>query len=124
MKEKTETETSSKAFDVKKETKAKEVVKNQEVEKEVVKEVKKDLAPVATQEKKEKSISEMTDAEIEEYVAKRKAALNSFTIKNEDVPMCKLIRASVVPTPQLNQQEVLRSVMYRQNKLERSMKKG
>jgi len=124
MKEKTETETSSKAFDVKKETKAKEVVKNQEVEKEVVKEVKKDLAPVVTQEKKEKSISEMTDAEIEEYVAKRKAALNSFTIKNEDVPMCKLIRASVVPTPQLNQQEVLRSVMYRQNKLERSMKKG
>ena len=124
MKEKTETETSSKAFDVKKETKAKEVVKNQEVEKEVVKEVKKDLAPVATQEKKEKPISEMTDAEIEEYVAKRKAALNSFTIKNEDVPMCKLIRASVVPTPQLNQQEVLRSVMYRQNKLERSMKKG
>lgn len=124
MKEKTETETSSKTFDVKKETKAKEVVKNQEVEKEVVKEVKKDLAPVATQEKKEKSISEMTDAEIEEYVAKRKAALNSFTIKNEDVPMCKLIRASVVPTPQLNQQEVLRSVMYRQNKLERSMKKG
>ena len=120
MKEKTETETSSKTFDVKKETKAKEVVKNQEVEKEV----KKDLAPVATQEKKEKSISEMTDAEIEEYVAKRKAALNSFTIKNEDVPMCKLIRASVVPTPQLNQQEVLRSVMYRQNKLERSMKKG
>ena len=90
----------------------------------VVKEVKKDLAPVVTQEKKEKSISEMTDAEIEEYVAKRKAALNSFTIKNEDVPMCKLIRASVVPTPQLNQQEVLRSVMYRQNKLERSMKKG
>lgn len=124
MKEKTETETSSKAFDVKKETKAKEVVKNQEVEKEVVKEVKKDLAPVVTQEKKEKSISEMTDAEIEEYVAKRKAALNSFTIKNEDVPMCKLIRASVVPTPQLNQQEVLRSVMYRQNKLERSIKKG
>lgn len=124
MKEKTETETSSKTFDVKKETKAKEVIKNQEVEKEVVKEVKKDLAPVATQEKKEKSISEMTDAEIEEYVAKRKAALNSFTIKNEDVPMCKLIRASVVPTPQLNQQEVLRSVMYRQNKLERSMKKG
>jgi hypothetical protein len=124
MKEKTETETSSKTFDVKKETKAKEVVKNQEVEKEVVKEVKKDLAPVVTQEKKEKSISEMTDAEIEEYVAKRKAALNSFTIKNEDVPMCKLIRASVVPTPQLNQQEVLRSVMYRQNKLERSMKKG
>jgi hypothetical protein len=124
MKEKTETETSSKTFDVKKETKAKEVVKNQEVEKEVVKEVKKDLAPVITQEKKEKSISEMTDAEIEEYVAKRKAALNSFTIKNEDVPMCKLIRASVVPTPQLNQQEVLRSVMYRQNKLERSMKKG
>jgi hypothetical protein len=124
MKEKTETETSSKTFDVKKETKAKEVVKNQEVEKEVVKEVKKDLAPVATQEKKEKPISEMTDAEIEEYVAKRKAALNSFTIKNEDVPMCKLIRASVVPTPQLNQQEVLRSVMYRQNKLERSMKKG
>lgn len=124
MKEKTETETSSKTFDVKKETKAKEVIKNQEVEKEVVKEVKKDLAPVVTQEKKEKSISEMTDAEIEEYVAKRKAALNSFTIKNEDVPMCKLIRASVVPTPQLNQQEVLRSVMYRQNKLERSMKKG
>ena len=124
MKEKTETETSSKTFDVKKETKAKEVVKNQEVEKEVVKEVKKDLAPVVTQEKKDKPISEMTDAEIEEYVAKRKAALNSFTIKNEDVPMCKLIRASVVPTPQLNQQEVLRSVMYRQNKLERSMKKG
>ena len=86
--------------------------------------MKKDLAPVVTQEKKDKPISEMTDAEIEEYVAKRKAALNSFTIKNEDVPMCKLIRASVVPTPQLNQQEVLRSVMYRQNKLERSMKKG
>lgn len=88
---------------------------------EVKKEAKKDIAPAEVAKPQEKPISEMTDAEIEAYMQKRKAEKDSFTIKNENVPMCKLIRASVVPTPKLNEQEIMRSMMYRQNKLERTL---
>lgn len=88
---------------------------------EVKKEAKKDIAPAEVAKPQEKPISEMTDAEIEAYMQKRKAEKDSFTIKNENVPMCKLIRASVVPSPNLNEQEIMRSMMYRQNKLERTL---
>lgn len=110
MKEKTDTKASfnSDTFDSKKET-----VKQ--------KEVKKDIAPVEEAKPQEKPISEMTDAEIEAYMKKRKAEKDSFTIVNEDIPMCKLIRASVVPAPKLNEQEIMRSMMLRQNKLERTL---
>ena len=113
MKEKTDTKASfnSDTFDSKKET-----VKQ--------KEVKKDIAPVEEAKPQEKPISEMTDAEIEAYMKKRKAEKDAFTIKNEDVPMCKLIRASVAPTPSINKDELIRTMIFRQNKLERDMKKG
>ena len=111
MKEKTDTKTSFNP----------EIVKAKSDSKK--EDVKKDVAPAEVAKPKEKPISEMTDAEIEEYMKQRKAYKDSFTIVNEDIPMCKLVRASSVPAPQLNQQEVLRSVMYRQNKIERQINK-
>lgn len=110
-------------------------VKETAVKKEAVPEVKntasdnssvKASAPVTSSKptvKAEKSIDEMTDAEIEAYMKKRKAEKDSFTIVNEDIPMHKLIRASVPPPPALNKEEMLRTVIFRQNKLERDMKK-
>ena len=125
MKEKTETEnTSFTTFENKKKTEVKKDVVKEEKQ-EVAKEVKKAEVPEVTK-PKEKTIDEMSNAEIEAYLKKRKAEANSFKIVNEDVPMCKLIQGSVAPTPNVNAGEFMRNANYIQNRLlqELDKKKG
>ena len=119
---KTKTETS-----ISMNTKAKETdeVKS-EVKQEVKETVKKEIVPEATVKasapvKKEKSIDDMTDEEIEAYMKKRKAEKDSFTIVNENVPMNKLINASVPPAPQIDKDELIRNLQMRQTFLEKKL---
>ena len=116
-------------------TKAKEKDEEKQETKETKETVKKEIVSdvknissmpkesASSVKKEEKSIDKMTDAEIEAYLKKRKAEKASFTIVNEDVPMHKLIRASVPPQTDMNKEEILRTVMFRQNKLERDIRK-
>ena len=126
MKEKTETEnTSFNAFDTKKKTEVKP-----EVKKEAVKEVKQEIKEAVKESVPEKKveakvevkkvvqdINEMTDAEIEEYLKKRKAERGSFKITSTKVPMNKLVQASVAPAPQMNPNTFMKNAMYMQNRL-------
>ena len=120
---KTKTETS-----ISMNTKAKEATEvKDEVKQEVKDTAKKAVVPevtavkAAAPVKKEKSIDDMTDEEIEAYMKKRRAEKDSFTIVNEDVPMNKLINASVPPAPQINKDELIRNLQMRQNFLEKKL---
>jgi len=106
-------------------TKVKETSEVKEELKQEVKETAKKAdtseAPVNVSVKKEKSIDDMTDEEIEAYMKKRKAEKGSFTIVNEDVPMNKLINASVPPAPQIDKDELIRNLQMRQSFLEKKL---
>lgn len=133
MKEKTETEnTSFNVFDTKKKTEVKSEVKK-EAAKEVKQEVKETddigvskkatdsystkLREAVEAKKVIQDINEMTDAEIEEYLKKRKAEHNAFKITSAKVPMNKLVQASVAPAPQMNPNTFMKNAIYMQNRL-------
>lgn len=126
MKEKTESEnTSFNTFDTKKKTETKPEVKKEAVKevKQEIKEAAKESAPEKTVEVKVEAkkvvqdINEMTDAEIEEYLKKRKAERGSFKITSTKVPMNKLVSASVAPAPQMNPNTFMKNAIYMQNRL-------